>query len=128
MGDMEQFEDLLLRSARNGDCKTVEEILQARKDGKVNLDISCKGKIISTPFFLLSPFICPSIQPFSFLPLPPFPISHFLPFCLPFCIPLSILTFLLYLLSFVPSSLSSHSSPFKHPFFPSSSLLSCLHS
>lgn len=88
MGDMEQFEDLLLRSARNGDCKTVEEILQARKDGKVNLYISCKGKIISTPFFLLSPFICPSIQPFSFLPLPPFPISHFLPFCLPFCIPL----------------------------------------
>lgn len=46
---MEQFEDLLLRSARNGDCKTVEEILQARKDGKVNLDISCKGKCISHP-------------------------------------------------------------------------------
>lgn len=44
MGDLEQFEDLLLRSARNGDVKTVEEILQAQKDGKVNLDISCKGK------------------------------------------------------------------------------------
>ncbi|XP_064096218.1 oxysterol-binding protein-related protein 1-like isoform X2 [Macrobrachium nipponense] len=44
MGDLEQFEDLLLRSARNGDCKTLEEILQARQDGKVNLDISCKGK------------------------------------------------------------------------------------
>lgn len=44
MGDLEQFEDLLLRSARNGDIKTLEEILQARKDGKVNLDISCKGK------------------------------------------------------------------------------------
>ncbi|XP_037800682.1 oxysterol-binding protein-related protein 1-like [Penaeus monodon] len=60
MGDMEQFEDLLLRSARNGDCKTVEEILQARKDGKVNLDISCKGKSKSnqgwTPLHLASYF------------------------------------------------------------------------
>lgn len=44
MGDLEQFEDLLLRSARNGDVKTVEDILKARSEGKVNLDISCKGK------------------------------------------------------------------------------------
>lgn len=44
MGDLEQFEDLLLRSARNGDVKTVEDILKARTEGKVNLDISCKGK------------------------------------------------------------------------------------
>nr|XP_053654669.1 oxysterol-binding protein-related protein 1-like [Cherax quadricarinatus]XP_053654670.1 oxysterol-binding protein-related protein 1-like [Cherax quadricarinatus]XP_053654671.1 oxysterol-binding protein-related protein 1-like [Cherax quadricarinatus] len=44
MGDLEQFEDLLLRSARNGDIKTVEQILLAQHDGKVNMDISCKGK------------------------------------------------------------------------------------
>lgn len=45
MGELEQFEDMLLRSARNGDIKTVEDILQARQDRKVNLDISCKGKL-----------------------------------------------------------------------------------
>ncbi|KAK7058765.1 Oxysterol-binding protein-related protein 1, partial [Halocaridina rubra] len=60
MGDLEQFEDLLLRSARNGDNKTLEEILQARQDGKVNLDVSCKGKTKSnqgwTPLHLASYF------------------------------------------------------------------------
>ncbi|KAK4295972.1 hypothetical protein Pmani_031503 [Petrolisthes manimaculis] len=60
MGDLEQFEDLLLRSARNGDIKTVEDILQARNEGKVNLDISCKGKTKSnqgwTPLHLASYF------------------------------------------------------------------------
>lgn len=43
MGDLEQFEDLLLRSARNGDVKTVEELIKAKNDGKVDLDINCKG-------------------------------------------------------------------------------------
>ncbi|XP_042229027.1 oxysterol-binding protein-related protein 1-like [Homarus americanus] len=60
MGDLEQFEDMLLRSARNGDIKTVEEILKAHLDGKVNLDISCKGKTKSnqgwTPLHLASYF------------------------------------------------------------------------
>ena len=44
MGDLEQFEELLLRSARNGDVKTVEDILKARKDGKIDLEINCKGQ------------------------------------------------------------------------------------
>ena len=45
MGDLEQFEDLLLRSARNGDVKTVQEILEARKDKKIDLNINCKGEL-----------------------------------------------------------------------------------
>lgn len=60
MGDLEQFEDLLLRSARNGDVKTVEEIIKAKNDGKVDLDINCKGKTKSnqgwTPLHLASYF------------------------------------------------------------------------
>ncbi|MPC34134.1 Oxysterol-binding protein-related protein 1 [Portunus trituberculatus] len=60
MGDLEQFEELLLRSARNGDVKTVEDILKARKDGKIDLEINCKGKTKSnqgwTPLHLASYF------------------------------------------------------------------------
>ncbi|RXG70226.1 Tankyrase-1 [Armadillidium vulgare] len=38
------FEDLLLKSARNGNFTTVSEILKAFEEGKATLDINCKGK------------------------------------------------------------------------------------
>ncbi|XP_045625441.1 oxysterol-binding protein-related protein 1 [Procambarus clarkii] len=60
MGDLEHFEDMLLRSARNGDINIVKEILKAKQDGKINMDISCKGKTKSnqgwTPLHLASYF------------------------------------------------------------------------
>ncbi|XP_049776943.1 oxysterol-binding protein-related protein 1-like [Schistocerca cancellata] len=39
-----ELQEILLYSSRHGDSVMVQELLLARKDGKIRLDISCKGK------------------------------------------------------------------------------------
>ncbi|GLH04037.1 Poly [ADP-ribose] polymerase tankyrase [Gryllus bimaculatus] len=39
-----ELQEILLYSARHGDIKMVQELLIARKENKIELDISCKGK------------------------------------------------------------------------------------
>lgn len=45
VGEVVHFEELLLKSARNGDYKTVSEIIKAFQEGKATLDINCKGVV-----------------------------------------------------------------------------------
>ena len=46
------LEDTLLLCARRGQYSVIEDILSSRKDGKIDLDINCKG--------MLAAFIMPS--------------------------------------------------------------------
>jgi hypothetical protein len=38
-----ELQEILLYSSRHGDITMVQELLSARKDNKIILDISCKG-------------------------------------------------------------------------------------
>ncbi|KAG8225813.1 hypothetical protein J437_LFUL005620, partial [Ladona fulva] len=55
-----ELQEILLYSARHGDIPMVQELLSAKKEGKITLDISCKGKNKSnfgwTPLHLASYF------------------------------------------------------------------------
>ncbi|XP_063395506.1 oxysterol-binding protein-related protein 1-like [Cydia fagiglandana] len=55
-----EVEESLLYSARHGELKVVKALLEARKEGKLTLDINCKGKTKSnlgwTPLILASYF------------------------------------------------------------------------
>ena len=42
-----ELQEILLYSARHGDITMVQELLQARQENKIILDISCKGKLQS---------------------------------------------------------------------------------
>ena len=39
----EEFEEMLLHASRNGDHFMVEEILQARNEERIKLNVDCKG-------------------------------------------------------------------------------------
>lgn len=40
-----EVQELLLHSARNGDLPQLQSLLQARTEGLIELDISCKGTL-----------------------------------------------------------------------------------
>lgn len=44
MTPTEEFEEMLLHASRNGDHFLVEEILQARSEGRIKANIDCKGR------------------------------------------------------------------------------------
>lgn len=41
-----EAQELLLHSARNGDIVTLESLLRSQAEGKINLDVNCKGIIV----------------------------------------------------------------------------------
>lgn len=53
----EEAEDSLLYSARHGELAVVKALLEANQEGKLTLDINCKGKnniIITLIFYLIN--------------------------------------------------------------------------
>lgn len=48
LGDQEK----ILYSARNGDVEELQKLLQARAEGEIKLDVSCKGITYHFPFVL----------------------------------------------------------------------------
>lgn len=51
----QEVEDSLLYSARHGELKIVKALLEAHKEGKLTLDINCKG---DKCFYTLSLTLC----------------------------------------------------------------------
>jgi len=51
-----ELQEILLYSSRHGDVTMVQELLSARQDNKIILDISCKGTYFWRCFY--SKFIC----------------------------------------------------------------------
>ena len=41
---MDDPENLLLHSARNGDLSTVQRLLDKRRSGELSVDVNCKGE------------------------------------------------------------------------------------
>jgi hypothetical protein len=50
-----ELQEMLLYSSRHGDVTMVQELLSARQDNKIVLDISCKGAYFSKNITLHDP-------------------------------------------------------------------------
>lgn len=52
-----ELEEILLYSARHGDLTMVKELLATQKEGKISVNISCKGKEICSVISILFTYI-----------------------------------------------------------------------
>lgn len=48
-----ESEESLLYSARHGEVAVVKALLEAKRDGKLTLDINCKGKFSKLRFLIV---------------------------------------------------------------------------
>lgn len=47
-----EAQESLLYSSRHGELSVVKALLEARRDGKITLDINCKGVCINSVFYI----------------------------------------------------------------------------